>query len=438
MQPSAEANQFWAIGADAALERLDVTRLGLSKAEAERRLAVHGPNRLPAGRRRSALARFALQFHNVLIYVLLASAVGHGADAALGRHRRHHRGRRYQRHHRIHSGGQGRRGHGGRPQHAVAACNGRFATGSASSSTRATSRLATSSMFNQATRFRRTSVSSGSRSLKVQESALTGESLPVDKDPAPVAADAALGDRASMAYSGTVVNYGQASGVVVATGAATEIGRINAMLSEVETLSTPLLQRMDEFARWLTVVILVVCAAVFAFGALVWGFDVGEMFMAAVGLAVSAIPEGLPAIITITLAIGVERMARRKAIIRQLPAVETLGAVTTICSDKTGTLTLNELIVRTIVTAGGIYDTTGSGYDPHGGFSRDGKDVVVRQDAHLTAALRPLALCNDAVLREKDGAWSVEGDPDRRRLARRRRERRRQSARAGARAAAHG
>ncbi|MGD9658940.1 MAG: HAD-IC family P-type ATPase, partial [Methylocystis sp.] len=249
------------------------------------------------------------------------------------------------------------------------------------------------------------------KSLKVQESALTGESLPVDKDPAPVAADAALGDRASMAYSGTVVTYGQASGVVVATGAATEIGRINAMLAEVETLSTPLLQRMDEFARWLTVVILVVCAAVFAFGALVWNFDAGEMFMAAVGLAVSAIPEGLPAIITITLAIGVERMARRKAIIRQLPAVETLGAVSTICSDKTGTLTLNELIVRSIVTSGGVYETTGTGYDPHGGFLRNGKDVVVGEDVHLATALRPIALCNDAALREKDGAWTIEGDP---------------------------
>ena len=330
-----------------------MTRLGLSKAEAERRLAVHGPNRLPAGGRRSALARFALQFHNVLIYVLLASAVvtalmQHWVDTAV--------------------------------IIAVVVINaiiGFIQEGKAEEAMEAVRNMlslhATVIRDGQRVVIDASDVAPGDivyvqsgdkipadirlirvKSLKVQESALTGESLPVDKDPAPVAADAALGDRASMAYSGTVVNYGQASGVVVATGAATEIGRINAMLSEVETLSTPLLQRMDEFARWLTVVILVVCAAVFAFGALVWGFDVGEMFMAAVGLAVSAIPEGLPAIITITLAIGVERMARRKAIIRQLPAVETLGAVTTICSDKTGTLTLNELIVRTIVTAGGI------------------------------------------------------------------------------------
>jgi magnesium-transporting ATPase (P-type)/multidrug resistance efflux pump len=410
MQPSAEEKAYWAIGADAALERLGVTRLGLSKVEAERRLAVHGPNRLPAGRRRSALMRLALQFHNVLIYVLLAAAfvtalMQHWIDTAV--------------------------------IVAVVVINaiiGFIQEGKAEKAMEAVRNMlslhATVIRDGRRVVIDATDVAPGDivyvqsgdkipadirlirvKSLKVQESALTGESLPVDKDPAPVMADVPLGDRAPMAYSGTVVTYGQGTGVVVATGAATEIGRINAMLSEVETLSTPLLQRMDEFARWLTVVILIVCAAVFAFGALVWGFDAGEMFMAAVGLAVSAIPEGLPAIITITLAIGVERMARRKAIIRQLPAVETLGAVTTICSDKTGTLTRNELIVRSIVISGGIYDTTGSGYDPHGGFMRNGKDVVVREDVHLAAVLRPLALCNDAVLREKDGAWSVEGDP---------------------------
>jgi len=410
MQPSAEGKEFWAIGADAALERLGVTRSGLSKAEAERRLAVHGPNRLPAGRRRSALLRFALQFHNVLIYVLLAAAfvtalMQHWIDTAV--------------------------------IVAVVVINaviGFIQEGKAEEAMEAVRNMlslhATVIRDGQRVVIDANDVAPGDivyvqsgdkipadirlirvKSLKVQESALTGESLPVDKDPAPVMADVPLGDRAPMAYSGTVVTYGQGTGVVVATGAATEIGRINAMLSEVETLTTPLLQRMDEFARWLTVVILVVSAAVFAFGALVWNFDVGEMFMAAVGLAVSAIPEGLPAIITITLAIGVERMARRKAIIRQLPAVETLGAVTTICSDKTGTLTLNELIVRSIVLSGGTYDTTGSGYDPHGGFLRNGRDVVVREDIYLTAALRPLALCNDAVLRETDGAWSVEGDP---------------------------
>jgi len=410
MRSSAETNAYWAIGADAALERLGVTRLGLSEAEAERRLAIHGPNRLPAGRRRGALMRFALQFHNVLIYVLLAAAVvtalmQHWIDTAV--------------------------------IVAVVVINaviGFIQEGKAERAMEAVRNMlslhATVVRDGQRVVIDASSVAPGDivyvqsgdripadirlirvKSLKVQESALTGESLPVDKDQAPVAADAALGDRVSMAYSGTVVTYGQGSGVAVATGAATEIGRINAMLSEVETLSTPLLQRMDEFARWLTVVILAACAAVFAFGSLVWGFDAGEMFMAAVGLAVSAIPEGLPAIITITLAIGVERMARRKAIIRQLPAVETLGAVTTICSDKTGTLTLNELIVRSVVTSCASYDTTGSGYDPHGGFLRNGKDVVLRDDLHLAAALRPLALCNDAALREKDGAWTVEGDP---------------------------
>ena len=271
MQPSAEGKEYWAIGADAALERLGATRLGLSEAEAERRLAVHGPNRLPAGRRRSALMRFALQFHNVLIYVLLAAAfvtalMQHWIDTAV--------------------------------IVAVVVINaiiGFIQEGKAEEAMEAVRNMlslhATVIRDGQRVVIDATDVAPGDivyvqsgdripadirlirvKSLKVQELALTGESLPVDKDPAPVMADVPLGDRAPMAYSGTVVTYGQGTGVVVATGAATEIGRINAMLSEVETLSTPLLQRMDEFARWLTVVILVVCAAVFAFGALVWEF----------------------------------------------------------------------------------------------------------------------------------------------------------------------
>ena len=165
------------------------------------------------------------------------------------------------------------------------------------------------------------------KTLQIEEAALTGESAPAGKNVTTVAADALLGDRSSMAYSGTLVTYGQGTGVVVATGLATEIGRISIMLSEVESLTTPLLQRMADFGRWLTIVILALAFGVFTIGAWVWRFPVREMFMAAVGLAVAAIPEGLPAVITITLAIGVERMARRKAIIRRLPAVETLGAV---------------------------------------------------------------------------------------------------------------
>ena len=204
------------------------------------------------------------------------------------------------------------------------------------------------------------------KNLQVQEAVLTGESVAVEKAPAPVDAGAALGDRTCMAYSGTLVASGHGKGVVVATGDATEIGRISAMLSEVEYADhaaaaadgriRPLADRGD----------LGLAGFAFGFGVLVYQFTTEEMFLAAVGLAVAAIPEGLPAIMTITLAIGVQRMARRNAIIRRLPAVETLGSVTVICSDKTGTLTRNEMTVREHRHGRPVIEVSGVGYVPHG------------------------------------------------------------------------
>ncbi len=437
MENSPEAKEHWAVPFETVLQRFKTASAGLSEAEAGRRLAVHGPNRLPSGKRRSPLTRFALQFHNVLIYVLIAAAVAtalmsHWVDTAV--------------------------------IVAVVVINaiiGFIQEGKAEEAMEAVRNMLS---------LRATVIRAGKRiaidadhvvpgdivyvqsgdkvpadirllrvkSLQIQEAALTGESLPVDKNTQAVPTDALLGDRTSMAYSGTVVTYGQGTGVVVATGAATEIGRISELLAEVQTLTTPLLQKMDEFARWLTIAILAICAFVVAFGTLVWGFDLAEMFMAAVGLAVSAIPEGLPAIITITLAIGVERMAHRNAIVRQLPAVETLGSVMTICSDKTGTLTRNELTVRSVVAAKSVYEATGTGYDPHGGFTRNGQDIVLRDDTDLMAVLRTAALCNDAALHQNDGVWGVDGDPTGRRLVDRRGQGRRQFARSSPDAAAHG
>ncbi|MBM3577767.1 MAG: HAD-IC family P-type ATPase [Alphaproteobacteria bacterium] len=409
-KPIDHSENWSALPTDSVLQRFDSSSGGLSAAEATRRLAQYGPNRLPGGRRRSPLTRFLLQFHNVLIYVLIAASVvtaflGHWVDTGV--------------------------------IVAVVVINaiiGFIQEGKAEQAMDAVRKMLSlhATVIRDGCRLVVDAdsvvpgdivfVQSGDKvpadmrlirvkSLQVQEAALTGESLPVDKDVSAVAPDALLGDRASMAYSGTVVTYGQGTGIVVATGSTTEIGRISAMLSEVEELTTPLLQRMADFARWLTVVILLLAAAVFLFGTFVWSFAPSEMFMAAVGLAVSAIPEGLPAIITITLAIGVERMARRNAIIRRLPAVETLGAVTTICSDKTGTLTRNELTARTVVTTNSIYETSGSGYDPHGGFTKDGQDVLVDGAPDLAEILRAAALCNDAVLHEKDDVWSIDGDP---------------------------
>ena len=215
-----------------------------------------------------------------------------------------------------------------------------------------------------------------------------------------------------MAYSGTLVTHGQGTGIVVATGPDTEIGRISALVAGVEQLTTPLLRQMAQFGRWLTAAILVLASGSFAFGVLVRDYTAAEMFLASVGLAVAAIPEGLPAIMTITLAIGVQRMAARNAIIRRLPAVETLGTVGVICSDKTGTLTCNAMTVATVYTGARALTLTGTGYDPHGAFMHDGDAIRPQDDAHLTEALRAVALCNDASLEPGEGeTWRVHGDP---------------------------
>jgi magnesium-transporting ATPase (P-type) len=247
--------------------------------------------------------------------------------------------------------------------------------------------------------------------LRIEEAALTGESAPADKSADPVAPDAALGDRASMAYSGTLVASGQGAGLVVATGAATELGRISAMVGDVESLTTPLLRQMDAFARRLTIVILALAACVCVFAVMARGYEIEQAFMAAVGVAVAAIPEGLPAVMTITLAIGVRRMADRNAIIRRLPAVETLGAVSTICSDKTGTLTLNQMMVGAAVTASAAFEATGKGYEPRGALLRDGVAIDPADDPELGAIARAALLCNDASLRQAGAEWIVDGDP---------------------------
>ena len=251
--------------------------------------------------------------------------------------------------------------------------------------------------------------------LRVDESALTGESVPVEKALALVEAEAALGDRLSMGYAGTLVTQGQGRGVVVATASATEMGRIGRLLESVEQVTTPLVRNMGQLARWITLAVVVAAAALFAFGTLVRGMPVAEMFMTAVGLAVAAIPEGLPAIMSITLAIGVQRMAARHAVIRRLPAVETLGSVTVICSDKTGTLTRNEMTVQQVVLASGVVDVEGAGYGPEGALRRDGHHLqpaeLFREAPVLLALAETAALCNDASLHAEAGQWQLTGDP---------------------------
>ena len=252
----------------------------------------------------------------------------------------------------------------------------------------------------------------GARDLRIDESALTGESVAAQKNVAPVERAAALGDRHNMAYSSTLVTYGTGSGVVVGTGEHTEIGRISGLLSQTSALETPLLRRIAELSRAL-------CIAIFIFVALFFLIDIvrGEVwlhsFRTAVAMAVAAIPEGLPAAMTIILAISVSRMARRHVIIRKLPAVETLGGVTVICSDKTGTLTQNQMTVQRIYAGGREFRLTGSGYDPRGEIflGNQTDQPLGSADAALTQCLRAGLLCNDAKIREQAGVFQAQGDP---------------------------
>jgi magnesium-transporting ATPase (P-type) len=396
----------------AVLTELDTGPHGLEPAEAEQRLQRYGPNALPQARPRSTLARLLAQFHNLLIYVLLvsgmlAAAIGHATDALVIA--------------------------------AVVVVNaivGFIQEGRAEQSLDAIRALidprASVLRAGQRCSVKAQALVPGdvvlldagdrvpadlrlirARNLRIDEAPLTGESVPVDKGTAAAAADAPIGDRLGMAFSGTLVTTGQGTGVVVATGAATELGHISRLLGDVPTITTPLLRQMNRFARQLTIVLLVASALILGYAVLAGGYTEEAAFMIVVGLLVAAIPEGLPAVMTITLAVGVRRMASRHAIIRRLPAVETLGAVSVICSDKTGTLTRNEMQVRSVVTADGRIDVDGVGYRPQGEFRIDGAPFDPAADAVVEELTLGALLCNDAQIRQADTAedWLVEGDP---------------------------
>lgn len=256
------------------------------------------------------------------------------------------------------------------------------------------------------------------RTLLVEEAALTGESVPVEKKLDSVAEDATLGDRKNMAYGGTLVTQGAGLGVVVATAGDTELGRINTMLNEATETETPLSRSLSQIGTVLSIGIGVVALLILVLGTargVGQGLEMAAAFresvIFAITLAVGAIPEGLPAIVTIALAIGVQRMAARKAVVRKLPSVETLGSTTVICSDKTGTLTKNEMTVQSIVTVDGAkYTMTGVGYEPVGDLMRNGEKVT-EAPADVALLLKAAALCSDATLEDDNGIWRLHGDP---------------------------
>jgi len=245
--------------------------------------------------------------------------------------------------------------------------------------------------------------------LQVEEAALTGESVPVEKIIDAIGAgEIGLGDRNNMVYSGTVVSYGRGRAVVTATGMNTEFGKITGMLQDVETAKTPLQKNLDQVGKNLAkaagvIVVIIVALGIFR------GQPLLEMIIFGIALAVAVVPEALPAVVTISLAIGVQRMVKRHALIRRLPIVETLGCTTVICSDKTGTLTKDEMTIRKIFVPGQIYDVAGSGYDPIGGFSTKGRQIRPSQDT--IALLKAATLASDAYLIKEDGRWEIKGDP---------------------------
>ena len=399
-----------AAASDEALAALGSLRQGLPAAEVARRLPLCGPNRLPQAARRGPLLRFLLQFHNVFIYVLLASAVVSAAllhlvdalvilgvvviNAIVGFLQE------------------------GRAESALEAIRGMIdprttVLREGRRQTIAAEDLVPGDLvlLEPGDRVPADLRLVRARNLRIAEAVLTGESVPADKSAEPVRSDAPLADRSCMAYSGTLVAAGQGTGVAVATGPATELGRISRLISEVQTLETPLIREMDRFARQLTLGIVAVSVVVFLVALFLRGYGADEAFVAVVALAVAAIPEGLPAVLTIVLAIGVRRMARRNAIVRRLPAVETLGSVSVICSDKTGTLTRNEMMVRGLVTGDALFEVTGSGYAPVGEFLLGDREVEPAESPALLELARVALLCNDAELREGPGGWTVDGDP---------------------------
>jgi magnesium-transporting ATPase (P-type) len=392
------------------LAHLGTGQDGLGAEEAATRLSSHGPNSLPEASRRHPLLRLLAQFNNTLIYFLLVAALaawalGHRIDALV--------------------------------IIAVVTVNaivGFIQEGKAEKALSAIRRMLSphASVWRDGIRQSLpvaeivpgdlVFVEAGdrvpadmrlvrARGLMVDEAMLTGESVTAHKQEQPVTLESALGDRHSMVYSGTLVAAGQGTGVVVATGAHTEIGRISTLIDDVEQLATPLLRQIDHFGRRFTWVAIGAAAALFAFATLVRDYDWTEALIAVVALAVGVVPEGLPAVITITLAIGVQRMAARNAVTRRLPAVETLGATSVICSDKTGTLTRNEMTARRIVACGHVVMVNGAGYVPLGDLVALGGDDDVDALEAVAPLVRAGLLCNDAQLRQVDGQWTVEGDP---------------------------
>ncbi|AXI99746.1 potassium/sodium efflux P-type ATPase,TIGR01523 [Cyclonatronum proteinivorum] len=406
------ATKWHTLEAAEALDKLQSsTDKGLTPKEAEKRLQEYGPNKLPEKKGRHPVMQFLAHFHNVLIYILLVAAVvtalmDHWIDTIVilavvlanaivgfvqeGKAEKALEGIKNM----LSLDAQVIRDGKQQKVNADAIVPGDIVRLRSGDKVPADVRIIEA------------------KSFRVEESPLTGESTDVRKTSDSVSEDAVVGDRKCMAFSGTMVTYGTATGVVVETGLKTELGKITKMLSEQKEFTTPLLQKIDKFAIRLSVFVLLFSLSFFLFGYFFRDYTTMELFMATIGIVVASIPEGLPAIITITLAVGVQRMASRKAIIRRLPSVETLGSVSVICSDKTGTLTRNEMTVRTVVTADAAYEVEGSGYQPEGDILKEDAPLKSFEgEPALYQLLRAVRACNDAAIEESEGQWKLNGTP---------------------------
>ena len=409
--PPSKPSAWHHLPTDEVLRQTASQATGLTSQQARQRQQHYGPNKLTPIQQQGALARLFSQFNNVLVYVLLiaaltTSSLGYWADtgvilavvmlnAIIGFIQE------------------------GKAQKALAAIR-NMLSHQAAVIRDSESRLIPAQelvpgdivVLQSGDKVPADLRLIKTKQLRIDEAILTGESQPTDKQSTQVAEKALLSDRYCMAYSGTLVTYGQGHGVVIAIADQTEIGHISALLSQVQTLTTPLLKQINKFGQGLTIGILAIAAATFTFGLAVHHYSTTDMFLAAVGLFVAAIPEGLPAIMTVTLAIGVQSMAKRNAIIRRLPAVETLGAVTVICSDKTGTLTRNEMTATTLITAEKLINITGIGYNPHGEFQHNTKSLNIDKNTDIKECCLAATLCNDARVHQNEREqWQLVGDP---------------------------
>ncbi|MFO7868837.1 MAG: cation-transporting P-type ATPase [Bacteroidales bacterium] len=412
MENNQENTKWHSLEAEKVLKNLGVnTAEGLFEADIQEREQKYGKNKIPEGKKRSAWLRFFAQFHNMLIYVLIGAAImtafmEHWIDTGvifgviiinslIGF---------------IQEGKAEKALDGIRKMlslNAMVMRNGKRNTVQAEDLVPGDIVI-----LNSGDKIPADIRLIKTKDFQVEESPLTGESTAVEKDSEPVNPKSILGDRLCMAYSGTVVIYGSATGVVVATGTHTEIGKINQMMSDVENITTPLLQQIEKFGKWLAIIILGFTALFFAFGYFFRDYTITELFLASIGLIVATIPEGLPAIMTITLAIGVQSMARRNAIIRRLPSVETLGAVNVICSDKTGTLTRNEMTAKTIVTSEHNYSVEGAGYSPEGNILLDETPITPKNSKVLVHLLQSIRACNNSdISKTPEGEWALTGTP---------------------------